>query len=147
MNRRVKVVLVLVGLAVALAVGLAAIIETDEEAIERVTNSCRNAFLERDAEAILAHLTTDAVYVQRTREEPLSSEVKRRLEQDRRRVDNVSLSLREIEVDGDDARATWRVMVRLDRTEGFPMFRFDARVDYRREADGWKIRRAELASP
>ena len=52
MNRRAKLVLLLVGLVVALFVGLSLILESDEDAIKRVTNSCRIAFLGNDAAEI-----------------------------------------------------------------------------------------------
>ena len=73
MNRRAKLVLLLVGLVVALFVGLSVILESDEDAIKRVTNSCRIAFLDNDAEGVLEHLAADAVYGQGVREEDLSS--------------------------------------------------------------------------
>ncbi|MHC5012342.1 MAG: hypothetical protein ACYTG6_15595, partial [Planctomycetota bacterium] len=62
MSRTTRAVLGLVVLIVGVIVGLKAIIETDEEAIERVTNACRAAFLERNVDGILANLTADAVF-------------------------------------------------------------------------------------
>jgi ketosteroid isomerase-like protein len=56
----------LVVLTVVVIVGLKAIIETDEEAIEQVTNACRMAFLTEDVDGVLAALTGDAVFHSRT---------------------------------------------------------------------------------
>jgi ketosteroid isomerase-like protein len=147
MNRRAKLVLALVGLVVALIAGLSAIIETDGEAIERVTNACRLGMLDGDVEAILDHVTDDAVYVRQKRTRSLATEVRERVERLRKRVGNITLSLRSIEVDGDDAHATWQVFVRMRPGEEFPMGRFDVRVGYRREPSDWKVTRVELSTP
>ena len=137
----------LVGLVVALIVGLSAIIETDEEAIERVTNACRLGMLGGDADAILDRVTDDALYIRQKRTKPLAPEVRERVDELRKRIGNISLSLRRIEVDGDDAHATWQVIVRMRPREGLPLVRFDVRVGYRREPSDWKVTRVELSIP
>jgi len=147
MNRRAKTVLALVGLVVALIVGLSAIIETDGEAIERVTNACRLGVLGGDVDAVLTHMTDDAVYVRQKRTRPLATEVRERMKRLRKRVGKISLRLRSIEVDGDDAHATWQVFVRMRPGENFPLGRFDVRVGYRREPSDWKVARVELSIP
>ena len=59
MGRRTQIVLAVIG-AVSLLVGLLAyLIETDEESIERITEDCRDAFLDGDADFIVAHLDPD----------------------------------------------------------------------------------------
>jgi ketosteroid isomerase-like protein len=148
MNGRVKLVLVLVALVVVAIVGLAALIETDAEAIRRVTNDCRLAFLDGNVEEILVHLADDATFDVRARKDPLDAEVRRRVEQARGRVMGISLSLRDdIEVDGDVATATWQSFVRMRPGEQFPAGRFTVRVEYRRESDLWKVRRVEMSTP
>jgi ketosteroid isomerase-like protein len=145
MSRTTRAVLGLVVLIVGVIVGLKAIIETDEEAIERVTNACRAAFLERNVDGILANLTADAVFRDGNRNRSLADEAGARVEQVGRRVESISLNLREIEIDGDDARALWRVNVRLRRKgQGVPFGRFDLRAEYRRESEVWKIRHVEI---
>jgi ketosteroid isomerase-like protein len=140
-------VLVLVGGVVALIVGLSALFESDEEAIERVTNACRLAVLDGNVEAVFDRLTDDAVYVHGKRERPLATEVRERVAQVQRRANNISLTLRRIEVDGDDARATWQVFVRMRPGERFPVGRFDVRVGYRRGPSDWKVARVEMSAP
>ena len=149
MNRRAKLVLVLIGLVAALAVGLSALIETDGEAIERVTNACRLGLLGGDVDAILARMTDDAVYARGKHEKTLATEVQERVAQLRRKIARISLSLREIQIDGDDARATWQVFVRMRPGEDFPMGRYGVRVrvEYRREPSDWKVRRVEVSTP
>ncbi|MEN8149501.1 MAG: nuclear transport factor 2 family protein [Planctomycetota bacterium] len=148
MDGRVKLVLALMALVVALIVGLAALIETDAEAIRRVTNDCRRAFLDGDVEEILVHLASEAEYVERGRKEPLASSVRERVKQERRRIKGISLRLRDdIEVDGDVAHATWQGFVRMRPRERIPAGRFVVRVEYRRESDAWKVRRVELSTP
>ena len=148
MDGRVKLVLASIALVVVLIVGLAALIETDAEAIRRVTNDCRLAFLDGDVEEILGHLTGDAAFEERGRKEPLALEVRGRVKQVGRRVAGISLRLRDdIEVDGDVARATWKGFVRLRPGEQFPGGRFAVRVEYRRESDQWKVCRVEMSTP
>lgn len=144
MSRTTRGVLFLVVVIVGVIVGLKAIIETDEEAIERVTNACRAAFLERNVDGILTNLATDAVFRDGNRNRPLSDETRVRVEQVGKRVQAISLNLREIEIDGDEARALWRVNVRLRRKGGVPFGRFDMRAEYRRESEVWKIRLVEI---
>jgi hypothetical protein len=148
MNRRTRLVLLIVGLAVALYGVLTVVIESDEDAIKRVTNACRVAFLSGDAVGLRVHLAEDAAYVRGVREESLSSLVEQRLAREAERVADIALTLREIEVDGDDARATWRVAVRMKprRREPIPRGSFDVRVDYRREPEDWKVTRLEIRS-
>jgi hypothetical protein len=146
MNRRARLVLLIVGLVVATYVVLTVVIESDTDAIKRVTNSCRVAFLSGDVEGIRVHLADEAVYARGVVEESLSSVVEQRLAREGKRVADIALTLREIEVDGDDARATWRVAVRLRprRREPIPRGSFDVRVEYRREPEDWKVTRVEM---
>ena len=53
--------LLLVGAVIALAIGVVSwLVETDEEAIERIAEECRMAFLAGDADRILGHLAEGA---------------------------------------------------------------------------------------
>jgi hypothetical protein len=60
------------------------------------------------------------------------------------RVRAIALSLREIEIDGDDAQVVWRVTATVRRKRQMPFRRFDMRVEYRRESEVWKIRLVEI---
>ena len=147
MNRR-TLVLVLLGL-IPIVVGLIAFLhESEEDAIERVAEICRQALLDGDAERILAHLEEDAKGAGLVGSGPLAPAVKRWLDQVKGGLRELDLSLREIVVDGEDARGVWLVKGRLKRShEWGGRVVVEARVDFHRSPAGWLVRRVEIAGP
>jgi ketosteroid isomerase-like protein len=119
------------------------LVETDEEAIERVTEECRRAILRSDASAVLSRLTPDATGEGYVGKGPLAPRGTHWIDQAKGRLRDVSLSLRTIEVEGDGARAVWAVQVRTRGREYPRIVRLLLTVDYRREPDGWRIARAD----
>ncbi len=148
MSKR-TLVLVLVGLA-SIIVGLVAYLhESDEDAIERVAESCRRALLDGDVERILAHLEDEAEGAGLVGSGPLAPAVKRWVDQVSGGLGKLDLSLREIVVDGEDARGVWLVKGRLKRSHewGGSLVVVTARVDFHRSPAGWLVRRVDIARP
>ena len=126
---------------------IAFLIETDEEAIERVTEECRAAFLAGDESAVLGLIDPGASAGGLIGKGPLARKFAEWSAESRRRVAGATLSLREIEVNGEDARADWLVTVRMKEEEAIPFFRVRARIEYRRHPEGWRILHVEIRSP
>ena len=147
MSKR-TLVLVLIGL-VPIAVGLFAYFhESDEDAIERVAEICRQAFLDGDADRIVAHLTEDAECAGLVGSGPLAPAVQRRVDQVSGGLGKLDLSLREIVVDGEDARGVWLVKGRLKEPHVYgDRVVVRARVDFRKGPAGWLVRRVDIARP
>lgn len=139
MNRGKRIALLLaVGLPVLIG-GLAWLITTDREAIERLTDEVREAFLAGDADAAVARLAPGATIGGRLPEGPLEPVVRRYVSLAAERAAKIGLNLRRIEVDEDRAEAVWMVVVTLRDDDGPPLVRLDLRIRYAREADGWRI--------
>ena len=136
-----------VGAAFVLGSLIAVLVETDEEAIERVTEECREAFLAGDADALIARSTTDATVSGLAGRGPLAESAREWVTRAGRRVAGATLSLRVIEVDGDDGRAEWLATVRMRDSEMVPFARLTVRIDYRRGPEGWRIRHVEILPP
>jgi hypothetical protein len=147
MSRR-TLVLVLIGL-VPIAVGLCAYLhESEEEAIERVAEICRQALLDGDADRIVAHLTEDAEVAGLMGSGLLASGLSRRVDQASGRLRKLDLSLRDMVVDGENARGVWLVKGLLRSSEDWgDRVVVVARVDFRQSPAGWLVRRVEIASP
>ena len=151
MRSRTRIVLLAVVAGLAVAFGVERLVETDGEAIERRTVEMKNAFMAGDTPAVLAFLVPEAEMSgdlgRRLLERALPGYVDRAATQ----VERVSLSLREIAVDGRNAEGTWTVIVMMKpgqavRKLAVPGFRLRARIEYRRESDGWKIRHVEVTT-
>ena len=147
MSKR-TLVLVLIGL-VPMIVGLLAYLhESEEDAIERVAEICRQALLDGDAERIAAHLTEDAELAGLMGSGPLAPGLSRRVDQASGRLRRLDLSLREIVVDGEVARGIWLVKGRLKDPHVYgDRMGAVARVDFRKSPAGWQVRRVEIARP
>ncbi len=147
MSRR-TLVLVL-GALIPIVVGLVAYLqESEEEAIERVAETCRRAVLDGDAKSVLAHLEDDAEGAGLVGSGPLVPAVKRWVGQELGRLRKLDLSLRELVVDGEDARGVWLVKARMKRPHDWgDLMIFEARVEFHRSPAGWLVRRVEIARP
>ncbi len=145
---RRRTFLVLLGLAAvpALVGGIAALVETDAEAIERLTGDCRTAFLAGKAGRILAFLAEDAEAEGAAGRGPLAPKVRPWVDRMKGRLQRIALDRRKIVVRGEDAEAEWTVTVHL-RPGGewpYPLVRMTARVGYRRGPSGWRIRKVGI---
>ena len=147
MSRR-TLVLVLVAL-IPIVVGLVAYLyESEEDAIERVAEICRLAVLDGDAELILAHLEESAEGAGLVGSGPLVPAVKRWVNQELGGLRKLDLSLRELVVDGEDARGVWLVKARLKRPHAWgELVVVKARVEFHRGPAGWLVRRVDIARP
>jgi hypothetical protein len=146
--RRRTLVLILVALT-PVVIGLVAYLhESDEDAIEKVAEDCRQAILAGDAERMLKHLEEGAEYAGIMGSGPLTPAVKRRVDRETGGLRKLDLSLREIVVDGEDARGEW--LVKGDPRETgelvYPLVVL-VRVDFHRSPAGWLVRRVEIARP
>jgi hypothetical protein len=153
MGRRTQIVLAVIG-AVSLLVGvLAHFIETDEEAIERITEECRDAFLDGDADAIVAHLDAEATGNVRIDRGPLAELARRVVASHGERVRRIEFVRREIQVEGDEAQGRWLAWVTLNRgsrRHGPPggVFKVQAMIDFRRGPDDrWRIWKVDVGAP
>lgn len=146
MSKR-TLVLVLVGLT-PIIVGLVAYLhESDEEAIERVAENCRQAMLAGDADRILAHLEEGAEGAGLVGSGPLAPAVLRWVDQVSGGLRELDLGLREIVVDGEDARGVWLVKGRLKDPHLYgDRVAVIARVEFHRSPAGWLVRKVEIAS-
>jgi len=146
MSKR-TLVLVLVGLT-PIVVGLFVFLhESEEDAIERVAEDCRRALLDGDAERILAHLEEGAEGAGLVGSGPLAPAVKRWVNQVSGGLRKLDLSLREIVVDGEDARGVWLVKGRLKDPHLYgDRVAVIARVDFHRSPAGWLVRKVDIAS-
>lgn len=143
MGRRTRIAIALVA-ALPVLIGVVAwLVETDEEAIERVTDEARRALVAGEQDPVIALLTPDAAGEGRIGRGPLGPRVAYWTDQARRRLEDLTLSLRTIEVEGNDARAEWAVQARLKHGEMPRRFRFLLRLDYRRTPAGWRISHAD----
>jgi ketosteroid isomerase-like protein len=147
MTRRTAA-LVIIAL-IPIIVGLVAYLhESEEEAVERVAEVCRQAVLDGDIEKILQHLMEDAEGAGLMGSGPLAPAVRRWMDEVSDRLREVDLSRREIVVDGVDARGEWLVKARLKRSHDWGgRVVVIARVDFKRGPAGWLIRRVEIARP
>ncbi|MHC4473799.1 MAG: YybH family protein [Planctomycetota bacterium] len=149
MGRRTQLALAVIA-GVSLLVGvLAHVIETDEEAIERITEDCRDAFLAGDVDRILAHLDPEATGSIRIGRGKLADLVRSVVERHSGRVRGIVFARSEIRVDGDDAQGRWLAWVTLKRSSGHTagVFKLQVEIEYRRGPDGWRIRRVEYGAP
>lgn len=130
--------------ALPVLIGVVAwLVETDEEAIERVTDEARRALLAGETETVTGLLTPDATSDGWAGRGPLVPRVAYWTDQARRRLARMTLSLRKIEVEGDGAHAEWAVQARLKHREMPRIFRCLLRLDYRRTPEGWRISHAD----
>jgi len=143
MGRRKRLVIAVV-VALPVLIGVVAwLVETDREAIERMTDECRRALLRGDVDAVASRLAEDAVGEGYIGTGPLAARVDHWADQAKDRLDDLSLSLRKIVVEGDGAQAEWAVRADLKGVHGrYGQVRFLVRLEYRREPDGWRITRA-----
>jgi ketosteroid isomerase-like protein len=150
MSRKVLVVLAVI-VAVAVGVGLLAyVIETDEEAIERITLECRDAFLAGDVDRILAHLEPEATGTGWLGRGSLADGARRAVERYSSKVTAIEFARKEIRVDGEEAEGSWLAWVKIRDVapgQAIGVMKVKARVEYRRGADGWRIRRVEVSAP
>ena len=150
MRRKVRVVLAVI-VAVAIGAGvLAHFIETDEEAIERITLDCRDAFLAGDVDRILAHLEPEATGTGWLGRGSLADGARRAVERYSSKVTAIEFARKEIRVDGEDAEGRWVAWVKIEDVapgQVIGVVKVNARVDYRRGANGWRIRRVEVGAP
>ena len=150
MGRKVQVVLALI-VALGVLVGVVAyVVETDEEAIVRITEECRDAFLDGDADRILAHLDPEATGSVRIGRGSLAENARRAVREYSRRVTAIEFVRKEIRIDGDKAEGRWLAWVKLkDAAPGIEVgvFKLSARIEYRRSAEGWRILRLEVGAP
>jgi hypothetical protein len=146
--RRRTLVLILVALT-PVVIGLVAYLhESDEDAIEKVAEDCRQAILARDVERVLAHLEENAELAGLVGSGPLAPVVKRRAGQKKGGLRKLDLSLREIVVDGEDARGVWLAKGNLRESQDWgDRVLALARVDFHRSPAGWLVRRVEIARP
>lgn len=120
------------------------LVTTDEERIERLTMACRAAMLAGDAEAVRELLTEDATGGGWIGSGPLAPRIDGWADQAKRRVRDADLELREVEVEGDEARATARATVRLSAggAAGLLWLRIELRC--RRVETGWRIAHVDV---
>lgn len=144
MGRRKRIVIAVVA-ALPVLIGVVAwLVETDQEAIERMTDECRRALLRGDVEAVTSRLAEQAEGDGYIGSGPLAPRVRYWADQAKERLGDLTLSLRKIVVEGDGARAEWAVRADgLKRAHGHrEQVRFLVRLEYRRGPDGWLITRA-----
>ena len=123
--------LMVLGAAVAV---VAALVETDEERIEKLVEEMRVAALDRDVPGLLAGVSEDVEY-------PGGREaLRRRIESvlERHPPDHISVELRDLEVDGDGAEAEVEVWY-TTRTLGGRPGRVTFRTRFGRGEDGWRV--------
>jgi hypothetical protein len=146
--RRRTLVLILVALT-PVVIGLVAYLhESDEDAIEKVAEDCRQAILAGDAERMLKHLEEGAEYAGIMGSGPLTPAVRRRVDRETGGLRKLDLSLREIVVDGEDARGVWLAKGNLRESQDWgDRMVVLVRVEFHRSPAGWLIRRVEIARP
>ncbi len=149
MRSRKTLVLLLIALVPAVAGVLCFLIETDAEAIERIVEDCRRAFLAGDVDRILAFVADDATAAGWVGEGPLAPRVKEWVDRNSRRLTGLTVRRREIVVEGDAARSDWIVTVTTRHGGGLGLPRFQVRIaaEFHRGPDGFKVRRAEATAP
>jgi hypothetical protein len=140
MSPRTRIVLVGIVAVVVLAFVLEAVIETDREAVERRTLEMKDRFLAGDVPAVLEYLEPDAEMEGILGRRPLESAIPGYVARAEREVDGVSLNLRELAVEGQEATGAWTVTVRLKPDRMSPWARFRVRIAYRKDGDHWRIR-------
>ena len=143
MGRRKRIVIAVVAALPVLIGVIAWLVETDQEAIERMTDECRRDLLRGDVEAVTSRLAEEAEGDGYIGTGPLAPRVRYWADQTKERLRDLSLSLRKIVVEGDGARAEWAVRADLKGVHGYHgQVRFLVRLEYRRGPNGWLITRA-----
>lgn len=135
---------------VPVAIGLLCyLIETDREAIERIVGECRQGFLKHDAARVLKWLTEDATAGGSIGAGPLAPQVKRWIDQDKRRFSELTVKSRKIVVDADVARSEWMVTATLHEghRQEWPRYQVVIAAEFRRGPDGWLIRHVDATAP
>ena len=145
MSRRTLFILVLIGVG-GLILLADALIETDEEAIERLMEDCRKAALAGDSGKVLATLDPDATAGGFVGSGPLEPRIRHFLDRVKGRLEAIHLGRDKIEVDGDEARGRWTVKVTLREKEPVRPVLLSAVVRYRRAPEGWRIRHIEAGT-
>ena len=141
MSRKTWILVLVALVPVAAGVG-GYLIETDAEAIARVADECRMAFLAGDAERVLAHIEEDAVGDGLAGRGPLRETVRTWVNRASGRLGHLSLDRGKIVVDGEEARGEWIVTARgRDGMRG----RIWLEIDFRRGPAGWRVRRMDVS--
>ena len=149
MWRRKSMMLAAVALAALLAGVIAYLIETDEEKIERVLDVTVRAALRGDVPEVQRYVEQDATGGGRLGEGLLAPKIGYWVREARQRVEDVSLDLAGLNVEGDVAEGTWNGVATLKRDPAFPYGRvpFVAEVKFHRGPDGWRISHVVLRRP
>ena len=143
---RKKAILLAVFALIPLTVGVVAhLIETDEEQIERVLDEAVRAAIAGDAERVFPRLTQDATVGGWISEGELLPRLRDLVGRAHRDVESATLDLERLEVDGDDARGTWKGGARLRRGGLYGRALFEAAIEFRRSGDDWLIRRVVIS--
>jgi hypothetical protein len=151
MRSRKTVLLIVLAFVPAVVGVVSYLIETDQEAIERIVEEARRAFLSGDADRILKNLADGATAGGLIGNGPLAPEVVRWVGQERRRFADVSVRRREVVVEGDLAKGEWLVSATLRHGHGddWPRASYQAvvAVEFERGPDGFRIRHAVARAP
>ncbi len=113
------------------------LVVTDLEALETWSQDCADALNMENAEALTALLSEDFSYKRHNREGGVELALRERKQYKARAIE---ITLRQIEVNGDVARAEARIFATISAGR-IPL---NARLEFERGPDGWVLLNAEL---